>query len=128
MQKARYEYQHYAGYGRDDHMADEIIARAARHLGFDGAGEYVLAARGFVSHAVPMGSPVVSLPCCPGVRRRMLSALRKAMREVLSNDCAISVVCRRERLVRSGAEWSRDTIVTEERRGARWIIVDIRDA
>ncbi len=36
-----YIYAHRAGYGRDDHMADEIIARAARRLDLEGAGEYI---------------------------------------------------------------------------------------
>lgn len=86
-----YTYRHRAGYGRDDHMADEIIARAARRLGGDTAG-YIAQAVGLASHAVPMDSLRVSLPAAAGVRRRMERALRLASREVPRRDCRIDVV------------------------------------
>lgn len=110
-----YEYVHRAGYGRDDHMADEIIARAARHLGMDTDG-YLAQAVGLASHAVPMDRARVRLRAERGVRARMQRALRDARREVLSRDTLIEIVC--VRTVYEG-DWR----VREERRGRQWIAV-----
>lgn len=93
---AYYEYIHRAGYGRDDHMADEIIARAARILGYAADG-YIARAAGLASHPVPLGGVTVRLQADRGARQRMLSALRATRREVLSNDCHISIVRMRVR-------------------------------
>lgn len=128
-----YTYVHRAGYGRDDHMADEIIARSARQLGLD-TGSAIAQHCGMASHSCPMPASEVRIPSAPGVRRRMLRAIRAAEREVLSHDCLISVELRRTRrervrsyrYVENGAlvdvtEWR---IVLEERRGREWREID----
>lgn len=88
-----YEYLHQPGYGRDDHRADELIARAARILGLDGAHARVAASVGLVSHSVPMGSVFVRLPARRGTKARMVSALRSARAEIGHYvDTSIAVV------------------------------------
>ncbi len=121
METQNYEYVHRPGYGRDDHMADEIIARAARILGLAGAGQYVQAATGMAPHPVPMGRARVSLPSGLGVRARMEAALREARTEVVCRDCAIEVVLVRRRRVE---ERGRTYRVVEHRRGRDWIEVE----
>lgn len=128
MSRAHYEYVHQAGYGRDDHRADELIARAARILGLDGSHAYVAASVGLVSHAVPMGRAQVRLPAVRGARARMVSALRAARREIGHYvDTSIAVVCVRTRVV-EGEDgrhyWTRPTRVTEHRHGHTWVTVD----
>jgi hypothetical protein len=87
-----YEYRHIPGYGRADHMADELIARAARQLGYTEAQGYIAAACGFASHPVPQGSCTVRLPVARGTAARMRGALRRARREFLRDpDCWIAV-------------------------------------
>jgi hypothetical protein len=90
-----YEYQHVPGYGRDDYMAEEIIARAARRLGAVGADHYIAQAVGLASHPIPLGSVEVRVPGGPGVRRRMERALSAARREVRHRDCLIEIVAYR---------------------------------
>lgn len=113
-----YTYESRPGYGRDDHMADEIIARAARRLGLAGAERFILQAAGFVSHAVGE-SAEVRIEGTPGTRRRMERALSAARREVMRPDCRIVICCYRTR-------WERDedgalVRVTERRRGNAWV-------
>lgn len=128
MAQSYYEYHHAHGYGRDDHMADEIIARAARRLGED-TGRYIAQAAGLASHSVPMRSMSVRLPAGPGVRARMERALHEARQEVARRDCAISVVCSRCEVVYPdddtgrGREYSVPTRIYEQRRGTRWVVV-----
>lgn len=86
-----YRYRHQPGYGGHDHMADEIIARAARRLGLD-TGAYITQAAGYAAHGVPMAHAVVRLPVGRGVQRRMADALRWARLEVTCRDCRIVVV------------------------------------
>lgn len=111
---AHYEYMHRAGYGPDDHRAAEVIARAARALGLSGAAHAVAQQSGFAPHPVGIGY-CVRMPACPGVRRTMEAALRRARRELGRVDCRIDVVCveietdaeRGERIEfhRHGREW-----------------------
>ena len=75
-----YTYVHLAGYSRVDHLAPELIARAARRLGLD-TGSAIAAACGLVSHAVPSSCGEVRVSSSPTTRRRMLSALRAARGE-----------------------------------------------
>lgn len=113
MSQVYYEYVHQPGYGRDDHRASELIARAARILGVGGAGAYVAQALGLASHPVPIGSPVVRLPCERGAKTRMVAALRAAHREIGHYvDTSIAVVCVRERAGR-----------VEYRFGRKWVPV-----
>lgn len=124
---AHYEYVHRAGYGRMDHLADEIIARAARRLGASGADGYIAACVGLASHSVPMAGASFRLPAGPGVRRKMISALRAAEKETLGGryvDTRIDIEC--VRTVRYGRgehrEWpSHAVCVREVRRGRRWV-------
>lgn len=89
---ARYQYVHRPGYGRDDHLAGEWIARAIRQLGISGTDAYISAAMGFASHPVPMDLPEFSLPAGRGVRQKMEAALRRAAREFQRRpDCYIVV-------------------------------------
>lgn len=115
-----YEYRHYAGYGRHDHMADEIIARAAAYLGADGAGEHLLRCVGLADHAVGDMGCTVRMPYAPGVRAQMERALRQAYGDMRRNhwarDCRIEVVCLRQRSGKRGIE-------TEIREGRRWMPV-----
>ena len=105
-----YEYRHRPGYGRDDHMADEVIARAARRLGSGGCDDHIAASLGLVSHPVPLGGVEYRMPAAPGVRRRMERALSAAQQEFARRqDCWVYVACVRER---NG--------VREVRRGSRW--------
>ncbi len=128
---AYYEYSHAPGYGRDDHMADEIITRAAGYLGLNGAGDHLLACVGLTSHSVPMGTSTIQLPVARGTRRRMETALRKAfafMREhKLARDTCIYVACRRSRRIKAGTIvgeclYTRPTVLHEIRHGATWVI------
>ena len=115
-----YTYQHREGYGSDDHMADEIICRAARQLGID-TGTAIAAAVGLASHAVG-DSHRVEIPSGPGVAARMRSALRRARQEVGRNDCCIEVVCMRylrtddgiAHQIRRGREWVTHNLITAE--------------
>jgi hypothetical protein len=118
MATTYYEYVHSPGYGRDDHRADELIARAARHLGAAGASAHVITALGLVSHGVPMGAASIRVPAGRGVRQRMLRAIRAAFVECRQPSCAIGVRCYRERWTTDrGARYR----VTEERCGRHWI-------
>lgn len=115
-----YEYVHRPGFGRADHLADEIIARAARHLGARGCDGYIAACVGLASHAAPMPGASVRLAAGPGVRRRMVAALRAAERELFGEryvDTWIVVECVRTRCYRRGEQVVR---VHEVRRGRRW--------
>jgi hypothetical protein len=115
MSKAHYEYLHQPGYGRDDHRASELIARAARILGAGSTDAYVAQALGFAPHPVPMGSIAVRLPCERGTKARMIAALRAARREVGHYvDTSIAVVCVRERAGR-----------IEHRYGRKWVPVSM---
>jgi hypothetical protein len=136
MTTTHYEYRHLAGHGRDDHMAGEIIARAARQLGMDSDG-YIAAAAGLASHAVPLADPCVRLPSAPGVRMRMERALEAARREVSRRDCWIFVACVRTRtedaqVVQRIDDYGRRverrqwTEVSEVRRGREWVRDDSR--
>lgn len=88
-----YTYIHRAGYGRDDHMADELIGRACRQLGGD-AGSYIAEACGLASHSVPHSAPNVRVPPGKSVRRTMERALRRAREEMAGRiDVVIDVVC-----------------------------------
>ena len=113
-----YEYQHRAGYGRDDHLADELIARAARQLGCD-VDARIAAHAGFISHPCPIGAGTVRLPVERGTRARMEGALRRARNEFLHRpDCAVVVVCIRRRR-------EDGMLVTEERRGRAWVPISV---
>lgn len=90
---SHYTYRHRAGYGREDHLADELIARAIRQLGISGVEGTIAAHLGLTSHAVPVVGVNVVLPARRGVKARMLGALRRARREVGRYwDCAVTVV------------------------------------
>lgn len=118
-----YEYAHLAGYGREDHLADEVIARAARALGLDGADAYIAEAVGLASHAVG-NRALVRMPAGPGVRLRMERALRTARTEIRA-DCRIVVRCLRE--VRERADGERDVhVIIERRSGTAWVPHDDR--
>ena len=138
-----YEYAHRAGYGRDDHRANELIARAARLLGLD-TGMRVAQCIGLASHAVPMGGATVRLDGAKA-RTRMIRALREARTEIgYYVDVSIVVVCRRERREYDYIQraWSRvhdgsyrpddgiirdpvlRAVVMEERRGKVWTEID----
>ena len=86
-----YTYQHVPGWGRDDHMASEIIARAATHLGIGGASREVAAAAGLASHSAPHVVEV-RLPVERGVANRMRGALRRAKSEVARSQVRIDVL------------------------------------
>lgn len=117
MSYSYYTYVHRAGYGRDDHMADELIARAIRALGVPGAEASIAAAVGLASHAVPMDGANVRIPAGPGVRVQMERALRSARREFARRpDLSVTVVCCRK-IRRDGR------IIIEERHGARWVAI-----
>ena len=122
-----YEYVHRPGYGRMDHLADEVVARAARRLGTSGTDEYIAACVGLASHTVPMAGVSVRLPSGPGVRRRMVAALRAAERETLGGryvDTRIDIECVRTIRWRRGEhrEWPHDAVVERQvRRGRAWV-------
>lgn len=127
-----YEYVHHAGYGRDDHMADELIARAARQLGL-ATGSRIAQACGLASHSVPMGSCTVRMPAERGTAARMRAALRRARSELRGYvDCSISVDCLRVVVVRAGeshagclyTEASR-LVERRDRRGWRVLSMDV---
>lgn len=89
---ATYAYVHHAGYGRDDHMADELIARAIRQLGGD-TGSAIAAHVGLASHPIPAPGVAVYLEGHEN-KRRMVSAMRRAKREPGvrgCHDCCIAV-------------------------------------
>lgn len=94
MTTERYEYEHVAGYSRLDHLAEEIIARAARHLGLAGDRD-VARELGMVSRAVGGGSVRVSLPVARGTRQRMRGALRRAEAEMGGGASLPMIVIRR---------------------------------
>jgi hypothetical protein len=53
-------YQHRAGYGRHDHLAQEVIARAMRRLGYD--TEHLIAQHvGLAAHPCPLQAIKVRL-------------------------------------------------------------------
>lgn len=81
-----YVYNNKQGYGHTDHLAPEVIARAARLLGLAGADEAVLQHAGFASHAVGVSSSV-RLPYAKGVGKRMQKALDAAREEM---PCRVS--------------------------------------
>lgn len=89
-----YTFVHYPGYGREDHLADDLIARAVRQLGGD-TSHLVAQHLGLLSHAVPTNSLEVRLPAQRGVAARMRGALRRARREyphrAYGPDCAVVV-------------------------------------
>jgi hypothetical protein len=83
---------HAAGYGRDDHLAGEVIARAARILGWVDADDYIMAAVGMGAHAVPQGNPQIRVPYSPAAKRAMERAIRDARHEFARRpDCSVSV-------------------------------------
>jgi len=105
---AYYHYHHAPGYGRDDHMAGEVIARAARQLGYD-TDHLIAQHMGLAAHAVPIGSCDVRVPATLGVqgrvRRRMTRALARAYREFARRpDCTIYVALCRPPADRAAAE------------------------
>lgn len=88
-----YTYEHRPGWGRDDHLADEVIARAARQLGIAGTGSYIAQHLGLASHPCPNGTAEVRVAAVRGAKARMRGALRRARREFRRNpDCAIVIV------------------------------------
>jgi hypothetical protein len=87
-----YTYVHRPGYGRDDHMAPEILARAAAILGLQGADHAVAQALGLEGHACPLGIPEIRISSGQGVRGRMAAALRQARRDSPRRDCLIEIV------------------------------------
>lgn len=97
MTTTYYTFRHFPGHGRDDHMADEIIARAARRLGLD-TDARIRQHIGFASHSVPMGGIVISVPVARGAKARMLRALRAAKAEITAKyiSCLVAVVKERE--------------------------------
>jgi hypothetical protein len=125
---SRYEYVHRRGYGGDDHLAEEVIARAARILGAQDAAERVAQCVGLQSHAVPMAAGTYAIDAGPGVRARMERALRAAYSEMPCRvDCLIEVVCVCVRRA-SRDEYSYPTWLREERRGRHWVVVATWDA
>jgi hypothetical protein len=118
-----YEYKHREGYGSDDHMANEIIARAARQLGFE-VDDQIAQCVGLANHSVPMTRFTVRSDDGPNVREKMERALRLAKNEVLRRNCCIEVVCCRE--IRQYDEIEEITRVRyEERRGNHWVLVSV---
>jgi hypothetical protein len=125
-----YTYRHWQGYGREDHLANELIARAMRRLGLS-TGTYIAASMGLLSHPVPMASPDSRMSPAPGIRSRMETALRRAKLEMAccwgrrhGPDCSVSVECYRERVVSDttgGCFYSRPTRLIERRDGHRWV-------
>ena len=83
-----YTYRHHPGRGSTDHLADEVIARAARILGLPGADAYVRQAAGYDAHAVPMPRPRVTL-WGADARKRMEAALVEARAAM---PCRVSCV------------------------------------
>jgi hypothetical protein len=61
-----YTFTHHAGYGRGDHLADEVIARALGAMGYD-TGDRLLAATGFAAHSCPMPGIDVRIDAAPGI-------------------------------------------------------------
>lgn len=83
-------YRHREGFGRTDHLADEIIVRAARILGLCG-DRPVAEAAGFASHAVGQTHAVRLRGA--DAKKRMRAALRAARAEMpCRTDCRIDVV------------------------------------
>jgi len=126
-----YTYIHRAGYGRDDHRAPEIIARAALHLGLDGAEHAVLQSIGFASHACPLHVGEVRLPYAAGMRHKMVRALRLAFREARQPDCRVDVQYRRERLVEGvdgNCYYASPTILIEKRQSRGWVVAESYEA
>lgn len=133
--KPYYTYVHRAGYGRDDHMAAELISRAARQLGLD-TGDSIAQHVGLASHPVPLSSGEVRLASGPGVRAKMTRAMRVARAELVRRpDCVIEVQCHRlveelldEHQYRDDAgrprEWRRYRVTLERPSGRDWIAVD----
>lgn len=110
--RVTYEYEHRAGYGRDDHMAEELIARAARQLGLD-TSDRIAQCIGLASHPVPMGTSTVRLAAGRGVRQRMSRALRAAHEEIGHYvDVRIDVV-----RIRTRTEYETRTVRIEDRAG-----------
>lgn len=77
-----YEYEHRPGYGRHDHLADEVIARAAAYLGYD-TGDVIAQHMGLASHPVPLPGIELRVPNESGAWHRMHAALARARRDVL---------------------------------------------
>jgi hypothetical protein len=90
-----YTIVHLPGWGRDDHMADEIILRAARRLSLASTADVARAA-GLISSS-SCHARELRVPRAAGAKARVLRALRAAFGEIRSNDCRIAVACRRER-------------------------------
>jgi hypothetical protein len=122
-----YTYVHWAGYGSDDHLADEWIARAARLLGVASDAD-VAEHVGMAAHAVHSGRGTVRVTHEPGVRARMTRALKTARAEFEHRpDCLVSVEL--ERVTTqvhasgphlSGRTWRRVTITRERRDPSGW--------
>lgn len=114
-----YIYSHHPGYGRHDHMAPEIIARALSYLGHDNMNHMILASMGFLSHGCPLNVHDVKIPSRPGMRRKMERALRRAyafMRErSWAWDTYITVECYRERKSKD------EKTVLEVRKENKWV-------
>lgn len=113
-----YCYVHRSGYGQHDHLAGEVIARAARRLGLD-IGDRVAQCVGLASHAVPMVQATVQLAPVKGVRERMARALLSARAEMpIRVSCSIEIErrCEEEETLASGVY---DDPQTGERRAWR---------
>jgi hypothetical protein len=113
-----YEMVHRAGYGSDGHLAPEVIARAARHLGLVGDDEV----HRHIGHAASPAEEArtVRLDVGPGIRARMVAALSAARGEFERRPgCCIEVVKRRVRLEQPD-DWTTIRVV-EERQGRRWV-------
>jgi hypothetical protein len=92
-----YTYEHCAGYSHDDHLADEVIARAAAYLGYD-TGDVIAQHMGLASHPVPLPGIELRVPNESGAWRRMQAALANARRDVLPHcvvQARIDIACYR---------------------------------
>lgn len=89
---ATWTYRHHPGHGSTDHLAAEIIARAARILGLDGAEQAVRQTAGYAPAAVPMRAAVTLRGDGRSVRPAMTRAIRDARDEMpCRTSCCISI-------------------------------------
>lgn len=92
-----YIYRHRPGHGSTDHLAPEVISRAARILGLAGAQEAVNRHAGFAPKTAGEAA-TVRLPKGRGVLERMRNALSEARDEMPCKvSLCIEVELRRER-------------------------------